>query len=190
MVFAQIASTNKAVAVLNNGGIIAYPAEACFGLGCLIDNEAGVARIRALKSRPATQGLIVVADILERVQAYIDWPSLPESTREKILASWPGPTTWLIPAAKSCPRALTGQHTTLAIRVTDFAPIIALCAGAQSAIISTSANHKGQAPLKTAREVQACFRDKIDAIVDSPIQGLNNPSQIIDARNLQTLRPA
>lgn len=186
----QFASISKALRVLNSGGIIAYPTEACFGIGCNIDNPAGIERIRALKSRSSAQGFIVVADTLDRLHDWIDWMSLSESTRNEIQSSWPGATTWLIPTSKTCPRSLTGQHDTLAVRISAFPPVQALCNSAQSALVSSSANLKGQRPCKTAKEVFEVFGMQIDYIVDLPIQGLDKPSQIIDARNLQTIRPA
>lgn len=189
MVTDQSASISEALRVLNRGGIIAYPTEACFGLGCGIDNPSGIERIRTLKSRSSAEGFIVVADTLDRLHACIDWMSLSESTRKKIEASWPGATTWLIPRVETCPRSLSGQHDTLAVRLSAFPAVKALCNSAESALVSTSANLKGQPPCKTANEVFEVFGKQIDYIVDLPIQGLDKPSQIIDARNLQTIRP-
>ncbi len=178
----------QAIEVLKGGGIVAYPAEACFGLGCLINNQAGIKRIRMLKDRPAEQGLIVVADQIERVQNLLDWTALSKDTRKQIQSSWPGATTWLIPALKTCPSSLTGQHDTLALRIPAFKPITTLCAGVQSALVSTSANLTGELPLKSGAEVQAVFDHQIDYVLDLPIQGIPNPSKIIDARTMQTIR--
>lgn len=186
----QPASIIEAQKALNSGGVIAYPTEACFGLGCNIDNQAGIERIRKLKSRLLTQGFIVVADTLDRLHEYIDWMSLGASTRSEIQSSWPGATSWLIPASKTCSRTLTGQHDTLAVRISAFPTVQALCKNAQSALVSTSANIKDQPPCHTASEVLEIFGEQIDYIVDLPIQGLDKPSQIIDARNMKTIRPA
>lgn len=183
-------SIQAAIGVLNAGGIIAYPTEACFGLGCLINNEQGIARIRQLKQRPETQGIIVVTDEIYRLNDCINTTNLSESTLNKISESWPGAVTWLLPVLENCPQSLIGDHDTLAVRIPDFAPIRALCTGVQSAITSTSANLKGRPPLKTAQAIQMDFADKLDAIVDLPIQGRASPSQIIDAESLQTIRPA
>ena len=186
----KAAKISKAAAIIQSGGIVAYPTEACFGIGCAVDNIVGAQRILALKKRDVEQGFVAVSDDLSRLKPYLDWGSLNEAQQNIIIASWPGPTNWLIPAAASCPRYLTGKHDTLAVRLSAFKSVNALCQTAASPLISTSANIKGRPPLKTAQSVLDIFTDKIDYILDLPIQGLLHPCQIIDARSHTTLRPA
>ncbi len=181
-------SIQVAAQILTQGGVIAYPAEACFGLGCDPHDKQAVARIRALKNRPPTQGFILVADRFDRLLPYLEWDTLDSSQQERIEASWPGPTTWLVPASSRAGAELTGKHDTLAVRVSAFATLRALCQCAQSAIVSSSANFQGQPPLIYAADVSDAFADEIDYIIDLPVQGLAKPSQIIDARTLSILR--
>ncbi len=169
--------------------MVAYPAEACFGLGCDPRNKKAVERIRELKNRRPGQGFILVSDSLERLLPYLDWNSLAPRRREKISASWPGPVTWLIPALPKVGPELIGQHTTLAVRVSAFETLRTLCATAQSALLSSSANYQGQEPLTAAADVANVFADKIDYIIDLPIQGLDKTSSITDAITLHTIRP-
>ena len=179
---------NRAAKAVRQGGVIAYPAEACFGLGCAPDNLEGIERIRTMKSRLPEQGFILVADSLEHLLPYILWDALEAAQQRAVQASWPGPVTWLIPASDRAGPALTGAHETLAVRVSAFDAIRELCTAAEAPLVSTSANRRGQDPLTTAAEVAAVFTDEIDYIIDLPIQGLDNPSRIIDARTQQTLR--
>ena len=177
-----------AAAVVHQGGVLAYPAEACFGLGCAPDNLEGIERIREMKERLPEQGFILVADTLERLMPYLRWDALDQDQQAAVTASWPGPVTWLIPASERAGPALTGAHDTLAVRVSAFDAIRQLCAASELPLVSTSANRRGQAPLNSATEVAAVFPEEIDYIIDLPIQGLDNPSRIIDARTQQTLR--
>lgn len=181
---------NTAATVIKSGGVVAYPTEACFGLGCAVGNKAGVKRVLALKNRSFEQGFVVVSDLLSRLKPYLDWDRLDAAQKDAIIASWPGPTNWLIPASVNCPNYLTGKHDTLAVRLSNFKPVSALCQASASPLISTSANLKGHPPLKTAQSVIDTFADTIDYIVDIPIQGLEYPCQIIDACSHKTIRQA
>ena len=105
----------KAVEVCTAGGIIAYPTEYCFGLGCDPLNETAVRRILTLKHRSWAKGLIVITDDVRRLRRLIDFSV--GSSLITPLANWPGPHTWLLPALTATPRWLRGQHDTLAVRL-------------------------------------------------------------------------
>ena len=169
---------------------MAYPAEACFGLGCHPEDQAALARIRRMKDRSEAQGFILVADQLQRLQPWLSWSKLTPQQQQQVEASWPGPVTWLVPASERSGPALRGQFDSLAVRVTDFSTLVELCASAAVPLVSTSANRGGQAPLLNAEQVASTFGDELDCILDLPIQGLDNPSQIIDAVTQKTIRSA
>ena len=141
-----------------------------------------------MKNRTPAQGFILVSDRFDRLLPYLDWQVLDNSRRDHIEASWPGPVSWLIPASSLAGPELIGNHDTLAVRISAFESLRALCQSTQSAIVSTSANFQGQPPLMHAADVSDAFADEIDYIIDLPVQGLDNPSQIIDARTLSILR--
>ena len=176
----------KAVEVCAAGGIIAYPTEYCFGLGCDPLNETAVRRILTLKRRSWTKGLIVITDDVRRLRRLIDCSDRSSLTAP--LASWPGPHTWLLPALTATPRWLRGQHDSLAVRLTDHPLAMLLCRQSRSAIVSTSANRKNQPPLRTARQVRFEFGDDIDWVIDGPVGRANSPSEIRDARTGQLVR--
>ena len=176
----------KAVEVCTTGGIIAYPTEYCFGLGCDPLNETAVRRILTLKHRSWAKGLIVITDDVRRLRRLIDFSV--GSSLITPLANWPGPHTWLLPALTATPRWLRGQHDTLAVRLIDHPLALALCRQSRSAIVSTSANRKNQPPLRTARQVRFEFGDRIDWIIDGPVGRATSPSEIRDARTGQLVR--
>ncbi|WP_024325911.1 L-threonylcarbamoyladenylate synthase [Thioalkalivibrio sp. AKL19] len=171
---------------VRDGGVIAYPTEAVFGLGCRPDAPEAIERILEIKGRPAAKGMIVVTDTLERLGHWL--APLPDPHRPAIEASWPGPTTWLLPVTAECPPLLRGDHDNLAVRVTAHPATRALCAAAGSALVSTSANRAGADPCRTWDCVASQLGAGIDAILQAECGGRDAPSAIRDARTGAWLR--
>jgi L-threonylcarbamoyladenylate synthase len=178
----------QAVKVLKQGGVIAYPTEAVFGLGCDPCNEKAVKRILDLKGREADKGLILIAASYTQLEPYIK--ELDQDIKQELLDSWPGPVTWIVPARDMISSSLRGKHTTLAVRVTDHQLVQELCNQFGGAIISTSANHAGEDPARTASEVKTYFEDKLDYILEGETGGLDKPTEIRDALSKQIIRSA
>jgi L-threonylcarbamoyladenylate synthase len=160
------------------GGVIAYPTEAVFGLGCDPGDRHAVECLLALKRRPAAKGLILIASGWNQLQPWLD--RLLPAWHDRLRSSWPGPTTWLIPAAKHCPHWLTGRHSTLAVRITAHPPARRLCQALDSAIVSTSANRSGQRPARAALEVRLRFGCQIDFVLPGRVGTLTRPTEIRD----------
>lgn len=180
----------KAVHAIRHGGLVAYPTEAVYGLGCDPLNGHAVDRLLALKRRPVEKGLILIASDIGQLAPYIDLESLSEMRQQEILASWPGPTTWLIPVRASVPEWLTGEHQTLAVRVTAHPLARALCETAGFALVSTSANLTGHPPARNALQVRAVFNTQLDYILTGATGGLRKPSEIRHALSGNIIRPA
>jgi L-threonylcarbamoyladenylate synthase len=182
---ANLAAT---AAAIRAGGVVAYPTEGIWGLGCDPLNEEAVRRILALKKRRMEQGLILLA-ASEAQLAPFAAPFAPDIAK-RIHPSWPGPVTWIVPAAADCPAWLTGGRPTLAMRVTAHPPARALARAAQTALVSTSANPHGEAPAKSAEDVRTFFGETIDAVLDAPLGDLPGASEIRDAATGRIVRPA
>ena len=176
----------QAANVLLNGGIIAYPTEAVYGLGCNPVDNAAVMRLLQLKTRPMEKGLILVAATLEQLEAYIVIPS--KEIRVKISATWPGPVTWVLPAKPWVPPTLTGIHHTLAVRVSAHPVVQALCREIDQPLVSTSANLESAPPARSALAVQRIFGQNIDFILHGRVNPLANPTEIRDALTDKILR--
>ena len=97
----QTLSTVEAAQCLRDGAVIAYPTEAVYGLACDPSNEAAVSRVLKLKKRPATAGLILIADQFDRFEPFVS--ALRYGQLDRALASWPGPVTWLFPCGDNVP---------------------------------------------------------------------------------------
>ena len=111
----------QAANIILSGGVIAYPTEAVYGLGCNPLDTLAVIRLLELKKRSADKGLILVAAHLDQLTAFINIPS--EDIRQKLLKTWPGPITWILPVKPGIPGTLTGVHSSLAVRVSSH-PVI------------------------------------------------------------------
>lgn len=177
---------HRAASCIRAGGIIAYPTEAVFGLGCDPANPAAIKRLLELKQRAIRKGLILVASDWQQLAAWIK--PLPLSARRRINQSWPGPTTWLLPAARDCPRWLTGEHDTLAVRVTAHPVVRRLCDIVDGAIVSTSANRSGQRPARSVLDTRLRFGTEIDFVLPGALGGQQRPTEIRDMASGQFIR--
>lgn len=179
-----------AVSHLEQGGVLAYATEAVFGLGCDPDNQQAVDKLLAIKQRPVEKGLILIAADFSQLLPYLDLSALPEGRLASILASWPGPHTWIIPAKPEVPAWLRGRFDSLAVRVSAHPQVRDLCLAFGRPLVSTSANLTGHAPARTSTEVQTQLGGVLDYILAGETGGNTNPSQIRDALSGAIVRPA
>ncbi len=172
-------SIRQAAQVIVEGGVIAYPTESCYGLGCDPRQHASVKRLLRLKHRPWTLGLIVIGARLEQLRPYIDLS--PSEILDRVADTWPGPHTWLMPAWPGVSQWIRGRHATVAVRVTAHPGASAVCRYARRAIVSTSANRHHRAPARSAAGVRREFGDQVDFILEGKLGGQANPTEIRDA---------
>jgi L-threonylcarbamoyladenylate synthase len=165
-----------AVHALQAEGVIAYPTEAVWGMGCDPFCETAVERLLQLKQRDWRKGVILIAANIEQCAPYLH--GLDEKYGQTLRASWPGPNTWLVPNNGAAPDWITGGRDTLALRVTAHPVVAALCKRFGGAIVSTSANPAGKPPARSLLDVRRYFGDQLDAIVPGALGGLQNPTQI------------
>ncbi len=177
-----------AATAIRAGGVVAYPTEGVWGLGCDPRNEGAVQRILALKRRREEQGLILLA--ADEAQLAPFMKPFPPELSKRIRPTWPGPVTWIVPATADCPAWLTGGRPTIAVRVSAHPPARALTRAAAKALVSTSANRHGEPPAKTPAELLALFGDAIDGILEGPLGGAQGSSEIRDAATGRVLRAA
>ena len=169
---------NCALRTLNEGGVIAYPTEAVFGLGCYPEDFNPVAKILSLKKRSPGKGLILIAASAEQIAPYVDYPD--NEVKKEINATWPGPVTWVLPAKGTVPPWITGYKDTVAVRVSAHPMVQALCIKA-GAIVSTSANPSRKIPARNIIKLRSYFGNKIDYILPGNTGNKNLATEIRDA---------
>jgi L-threonylcarbamoyladenylate synthase len=170
---------------LKRGGVIAYPTESCYGIGCDPANRRAVQRILKLKRRPQRKGLILVGSDVSQFRRYL--APIADDLRARLHEWWPGPTTLLLPAARHCPRWLTGRHDTLAVRVTAHQETARLCSALNMALVSTSANRAGCHPIKDATTCDRFFGKQL-LTLHGRIGQHKRPSCIIEPLSGKILR--
>lgn len=168
-------SSSALAAHLKRGGLIAYPTESCYGLGCDPLNRRAVLRILRLKQRPQSKGLILIASSYHQVARYIQ--PLASAEQAKLEADGALAITYLMPVKPSCPRWLRGEHDTLAVRLTAHPFAKLLCRSAGSALVSTSANRSGQRPARTYADCLRMFGNKV-WVLPGRVGGRERPSTI------------
>jgi L-threonylcarbamoyladenylate synthase len=181
-------SVQGAAVLLHHGGFLAYPTEAVWGLGCDPFNEATVLRLLALKQRAVDKGLILIAGDVGQFEGLLDWQALPHDRVQLVLASWPGPHTWIVPATARVPRWIKGAHEGVAARVSAHPVVIALCAAFGGPLVSTSANGAGKPPPSTLADLDPQLIAQLDGVVDGNTGGLAQPTPIREALSGVVLR--
>jgi len=176
----------RAVMALRAGGIVAYPTESVYGLGCDPWDRAAVARVFAVKRRPVHKRCIVIAADTSQLRRLVD----VHAHRFATFASryWPGPVTLVAPARDGAPEWLVDADGTLATRVTNHPVARGLCASFRGALISTSANRAGRPSARDALRVRAAFGTEVDCYVAGRVGGLDSPTRIIDVRDGRMIR--
>ena len=177
-----------AARVAQRGGVIAYPTEAVWGLGCDPFNEGAVTRLLVLKQRAVSKGLILIAGALDQFDGLLDWNALASGRSNAVVASWPGPHTWIVPASSRVPHWITGAHGGVAVRVSAHPAVIALCAAYGGPLVSTSANPAGVAPPRALADFDPALLAQLDAVVAGDVGALASPTEIRDARTGVVLR--
>ncbi len=179
----------SAVRLLRRGGILAHPTEAVYGLACDPLDAGAVLRLLRLKGRPLEKGLILIAADWGQLRPYI---ALPDGTTpdwlNAVLATWPGPYTWLLPAAQALPTWINGGGDRVAVRVTAHPLAAELCRHFGGALVSTSANRTGQPPARTPLQVRLRCPG-VDLILHGATGGLDRPTPIRDALTGESIRP-
>jgi L-threonylcarbamoyladenylate synthase len=166
----------KAAEIVLNGGVIAYPTDTVYGLGCDPFNEASLKKLLEVKRRTG-KGLPVLAVDIENAKRIALFSKIAEEIANKM---WPGSLTLILPKKESLPSIVTAGLNSIAVRVPNHKialNLIKLCGGL---IIGTSANISGEKPCVTAEEVYNQLNDKIDLILDGGKTPLMKPSTILD----------
>lgn len=184
----------KAARVIRDGGLVAYPTEAVWGLGCNATDDQAVQKLRQLKRRQQHKGFIVLFADISQVQSYL--PHLDNKALINI-QDQKEPTTWLVPNThdykrghKPCfSKAVVGFNSTVAIRLSSHPSVVALSTLSACPIISSSANQTGFLPLRHLLAIKKAFRQNVNYYLDGKLGGYQKASQIIDLATGRVLRP-
>jgi L-threonylcarbamoyladenylate synthase len=168
----------RAVAILQGGGVVAYPTDTVYGLGADAFNEKAVKRIYRIKRRPLAQPLsLLLADKADLTQIAETIPDLAWPLVEKFL---PGGLTLIVRKAASVPHLVTAGGDTVAVRIPDHPLALKLIRALGKPLIGTSANLSGSPSATTAEEVHAQLGDEVDFILDGGVCPGGIESTVVD----------
>ncbi|MDT8282947.1 MAG: L-threonylcarbamoyladenylate synthase [Gammaproteobacteria bacterium] len=168
-------SIRHAAHVIKNGGIIAYPTDTIYGLGCDPFNADSVARLNTIKQRAPGKQFILLCGDLDQLRPLI----LLNEAQKNTISRNNEPISWVVDARASAPSWLCSDDHTLTIRISRQRDVQRLCQILGHAIISTSANLSGKKPAKNALELHKYFHFSIDKILASNKNLNAKPSKII-----------
>ncbi len=174
----------RAAEVLLGGGIIAYPTEGVFGLGCLPDDLPAVVRLLRVKQRDARKGLILIAATSEQLDGWVALPegrSIPEPDPTH-------PVTWIVPAGPRVDPIVRGEHSGIAVRITSNPVAAAICNAVDSPIVSTSANLSGKPVARNRIVLRRQFAQRVDYIVPGDCGPASGASEIRELSSNKVLR--
>jgi L-threonylcarbamoyladenylate synthase len=177
-----------------HGGVIAYPTEAVWGLGCDPSNQEACLRLLEIKHRPIEKGMILVAGELEQFAELLS--PLSSEQQDMLVQSWAqqdktGPITWLVPdLLHQVPYWIRGTHSAVALRLSGHSQVKQLCKAFGGPVVSTSANRAGMPPARTRVQVEKQLGADIDFVLPGRLGGATNPSRIVDLCTGKIMRSA
>lgn len=168
----------RATRILHEGGIIGYPTETVYGIGCNIYDVDAVMRIYKLKDRDISKAMIIIAADVIQIGDLVE--SIPDQAEKLIDNFWPGPLTIVFQASQLLQDSAFKKSITIAIRIPDSPICLSLLKATGFPLVSTSANHSGEPAAVSAKQVYAIFDDQLDIIIDGGKTPANVPSTVID----------
>lgn len=172
----QLRYIYKAVEVLRNGGVIIYPTDTVYGLGCDIYNHEALKRIYEIKHETGTKLYSFICPDLKDISKYAKVSDYAYRVMKKLL---PGPYTFVLPAAREVPKKLWTKRKTVGIRIPDHKVALMLAKELGNPIVSTSVTNRKGVVLYDPEEIRLIFNTKVDLMLSAgALEG--EPSSIID----------
>ncbi|MCH7722240.1 MAG: threonylcarbamoyl-AMP synthase [Bacteroidetes bacterium] len=172
----QLRYINKAVYVLKKGGIIIYPTDTVYGIGCDIFNKSALERVQSIKNNPDIKLLSFICHSFKDISNYA---KISDSAYRLMKYLLPGPYTFILPAAKQVPKKLWTKRKTVGIRIPNYKVALKLVEELGNPIISTSTTRSNGEILFDPNEIRSIFNSQVDLMLASGnLSGI--PSSVID----------
>lgn len=168
-------SIRHAAHIIQHGGVIAYPTDTIYGLGCDPYDPHAIELLNVIKQRPSNKQFILLAANIDQIKPLV----LLDKEQEKTITQSTQPTSWIVKASKNAPSWLVDDNNTVTIRISSHHDVKRLCTALGHAIISTSANIAGKTPARNALDLHKYFHNIVDKILISDKQQTSKPSKII-----------
>jgi tRNA threonylcarbamoyl adenosine modification protein (Sua5/YciO/YrdC/YwlC family) len=166
---------SRAVEILNRGGVVVYPTDTYFGMGCDIMNKKAIERIYRLKQRDKSKPFSFICSGLKNISHYAKVSNYAYKTMRRLL---PGPYTFILEGSRLVPKIMLTKRKTAGIRVPDNAICLALVNALGNPVITTSASTPDGSILHDASLIHDYFGSRIDAVIEGGVVP-GRPSSVI-----------
>ena len=171
----QMRKIRRVVEILKKGGVIAYPTDTYYGIGCDILNKKAIQQVYRIKQRPKTKPFSFICEDLKNISQYAKVSNYAYKTMRRML---PGPYTFILEGSKLVPKIMLTRRKTAGIRVPDHTICLALVRELGNPILTTTASDQNGEPLMIPSLIEEFFNGRIDAVVDGgPVPA--KPSSVI-----------
>lgn len=172
----------QAASILKKGGVVIFPTDTCYGIGCRMDDEKAIERVYQIKERPADQPTLVVVSDYGQLEQYVQ--DVPRSAKNLMNRYWPGPVTLVLKCkVEKVPKMLRGGKETLGFRLPNYPPLISLIKKVGVPLLAPSANFRGEPPPKSFGEIDKNFAKLADFVLkDDGLLGVE--STIVDCTKI------
>lgn len=169
----------KAVKVLKEGGIVIFPTDTAFAIGCRIDDEAAIKRLFTIRKRPENQATPVLFDSVETIENYL--LAIPQEVKERLMDKyWPGALTIVLPCkTDKVPDLVRGNSSNLGVRIPDNDITCSIIKKVGVGILGPSANFHGESSVYDFKDLNSELVNFVDYIVEGECK-LKVVSTVID----------
>ena len=171
----QLRLIHKVVEILKKGGIVVYPTDTFYGIGCNIMNKKAIQRIYQLKQRPKSKPFSFICSGLKNISHYAKVSNYAYKTMKRLL---PGPYTFILEGSKLVPKIMLTKRKTAGIRVPDNPICLALVNELENPLLTTSATKPDGSIFHNASLIHDYFGKRVDAVIDGSIVP-GRPSSVI-----------
>src|SRR3972149_9533485 len=171
----QMRLIKKAVEILQQGGLVIYPTDTVYGLGCSLFNKRGIERIYEIKKEHKQHPFSFICADLKDISRYAKVSDFAYKRMKRLL---PGPYTLILEASRIVPKIILPKRQTVGIRVPDNAICMALVRELGEPIISTSVKNNQDEFISDPRLIEEAFRNRVDLVIDGGISS-SNPSTVL-----------
>lgn len=171
-------SIDEAISILNRGGVVIYPTDTAFGIGCKADNKKAIKRVFEIRKRPLSKPVSILVDSKKMGLGYFENPTV--SVKRLMDCYWPGALTIIYTANnKTIDKLVTAGGSTVGIRMPSHKTTHALIKGIKTGLLGPSANlHNGKTPFKR-NDLDEELTKQVDHVVNGDCYG-NTASTVID----------
>ncbi|RJQ25624.1 threonylcarbamoyl-AMP synthase [Candidatus Parcubacteria bacterium] len=172
-------SIRRAIKILKQGGVVIFPTDTAFGIGCRMDDESVVKRVFEIRKRPENQAVPVLVESIEMAQRYLK--PIPKDVRKDLMEKyWPGGLTIILPCLEEkVPGLVRGNKNTLGVRMPDHDPVLQVIKELGVPIIAPSANFSGERTPYNLSEVNKDLIDLVDFVLPGVCK-IKEQSTVID----------